>query len=72
LSPERFAEIVNLARKYQTAARSIQVTSMTGTSLISALHYQSSGAGCKALFFVSSKAIGGPDFKDAADIVSSA
>lgn len=70
LSAKRFAEIINLAQKYDTATRSIWFTFDDGNkSDVSVALPILRMHGCRALFFVSSKMIGDPDYMDAADIV---
>jgi peptidoglycan/xylan/chitin deacetylase (PgdA/CDA1 family) len=71
LPPKRFVEIVGLVRKYQTASRRIHLTfddgnkSDAGIALPILQEHK-----CRGLFFVSSDAIGEPDFMEVADIVS--
>jgi len=70
LPSERLGEIIKLARKYETATRSIRLTFDDGNkSDVSVALPILQNHGCRASFFVSSKVIGDPDYMDEADII---
>jgi peptidoglycan/xylan/chitin deacetylase (PgdA/CDA1 family) len=70
LPSERLGEIIKLARKYETATRSIRLTFDDGNkSDVSVALPILQNHGCRASFFVSSKVIGDPGYMDEADII---